>query len=186
MSSNLASDLIVEPRQPAAPISLPSLTCLALPATRDRLAVRDPGDKAASLFDLSVLVVDDDESCRDVARGILSAAGFDVVCAEDSRKAFDVIDTGKHIDVALVDVRMPHGMPHGASFAAMAQVYRPSLKFIFMSACRFAYTLLDDSDTFVRKPFAPYHLLDVVTRAIRKKERAREASSARIFSLARA
>jgi DNA-binding NarL/FixJ family response regulator len=129
------------------------------------LEQRRYGGTMAACVGMSILLLEDDDLSRDVIRKILSAAKFDIICARDTHEALELVDGGAAIDLALIDVRMPAGMPHGASFAAMAQLRRPSLRVIFMSACRHVFTLLDDGDIFLRKPFAPQQLLDVVVRA---------------------
>ena len=116
--------------------------------------------------DLSILVVEDDEMCLDVTRSILRLAGFDVITARNFYEAIDHIEKGAKIDIAIVDVIMPPGTPHGLSFAQMARERRPSLKVIFMSANinPKGYALYGKNEAFLCKPFAPDLLLEVVTR----------------------
>ena len=115
----------------------------------------------------SILVVEDDDMCRALSRGILEAAGFKVICARDSHEAIEFVDDGAKIDVALVDLRLPPGTPSGVSFARMAQQRRLWLKIVFMSASVRPqdFTAFDDTDAFLHKPFAPQHLLEIVARA---------------------
>ena len=113
-----------------------------------------------------ILVVEDDDTCRDTARNILRAAGFEVVCAREFYEAIAVIERGDRIDIALVDVKMPAGTPHGVSFARMAQQRRPQLKVIFMSGnlTPADFKMFDEADAFLHKPFAPHHLISLVER----------------------
>jgi CheY-like chemotaxis protein len=114
-----------------------------------------------------VLVLEDDDICRDMARNILRAAGFEIICASSFDEAVHCVEGGAKIDIALVDVKMPPGSPHGISFARMAQTRLPSLKVIFMSADRYSeeFMLIDHEEVFLAKPFAAHQLLNVVTRA---------------------
>jgi CheY-like chemotaxis protein len=114
-----------------------------------------------------VLVLEDDDECRDTVRNILRTAGFDVVCASNVDEAVSCVEDGGKIDIALIDVRMPAGTPHGISFARMALWRQPALKVIFMSADYRSQdlSLIDEEEVFLCKPFAPRQLLDVVTRA---------------------
>jgi CheY-like chemotaxis protein len=114
----------------------------------------------------SILVLEDDDLSRDTARRILRAAGFKVICAGDFNEAISHIQCGTKIDIALVDVKMPPGTPSGVSFVRMAQIRRPSLKIIFMSASTGSqdFTRFDEGEIFLYKPFAPHHLLEVVAR----------------------
>ena len=114
----------------------------------------------------SILVLEDDDLSRDMARGILRAAGFKVICARDFREAISHIKGRTKIDIALVDVMLPPGTPSGVSFARIVQTRRPSLKVIFMSAHARSQDLMrfDDGEVLLYKPFSPHHLLEVVAR----------------------
>jgi CheY-like chemotaxis protein len=114
----------------------------------------------------SILILEDDDLARDVARGILRGAGFKVTSARDFHEAIAHIRRGIKIDIALVDVRMPPGTPSGVSFVRLAQSRRPSLKVIFMSASMSSQDFIrfDEGEVFLYKPFAPQHLLQAVTR----------------------
>jgi CheY-like chemotaxis protein len=113
-----------------------------------------------------VLVLEDDDTCRHMARNILRKAGFEVVCASNFSEAVYCVEDGGQIDVALVDVKLPAGSPHGISFARMAQRRSPSLKVVFMSGqLSDDLRLIDEDEAFLCKPFAPDQLLDVVTHA---------------------
>jgi CheY-like chemotaxis protein len=111
----------------------------------------------------SILILEDDDQSRDVARCILQGGGFDVICARDFFEAIHHVECGTKIDIALVDMKMPPGTPNGVSFARMALLRRPSLKVIFTSGKD--YVRFDKDEIFLCKPFAPRHLLEVVARA---------------------
>ena len=114
----------------------------------------------------SILIVEDDDTCREMTQSILCAAGFDVVCAREFYEAIAVIERGDSVDFALVDVKMPQGTPQGISFARMAQLRRPQLKVIFMSGNISAedFRIFEDGEAFLRKPFAPHDLLSLLER----------------------
>jgi CheY-like chemotaxis protein len=115
----------------------------------------------------SILILEDDDQSRDVARCILQGGGFDVICARDFFEAIRHVESDTKIDVALIDVNMRAGTPNGVSFARMALLRRPSLKVIFTSGNTNAQAFMrfDKGEAFLCKPFAPYHLLEVVARA---------------------
>lgn len=57
-----------------------------------------------------VLVVDDEADVRKAVNLALTKAGYDVVEAEDGKKAVDVLNSGDHpltVDVIICDIRMP-------------------------------------------------------------------------------
>src|ERR1700747_3072020 len=54
----------------------------------------------------TVLVADDNEANRDLLCAVLSAEGYQVVCAADGQQALEKMDSDS-IDLALLDVVMP-------------------------------------------------------------------------------
>src|SRR5438045_1407412 len=58
---------------------------------------------------MAILVVDDDQAVRDALRRALTVQGYTVEVAADGREALDVLSgNGSSIDLAIVDVLMPH------------------------------------------------------------------------------
>ncbi|MBL8485742.1 MAG: response regulator [Rhodocyclaceae bacterium] len=54
-----------------------------------------------------VLLVEDNDVNRMVAVRLLENWGYRVTVAEDGRRALDLVDAGRHFDVALMDMQMP-------------------------------------------------------------------------------
>lgn len=115
----------------------------------------------------TVLVLEDDEMSSDVARCILQGADFTVICARQFDEAIYHVESAAKVDLALVDLKLPRGTPDGIFFARRAQLRRPALKFVFMSAHMNAneFALFGADVLFLRKPFAPFALLDTIARA---------------------
>lgn len=114
----------------------------------------------------SILVLEDDDMFRDVIRNILRAAGFNVICVCNFNEAIMAVEGNTKIDMALIDVGMPAGTPHGVTFARMAKLRRPFLKIIFMSG-RFRLEdlmMVEADEVFLHKPFAPDLLVETVAR----------------------
>jgi len=61
----------------------------------------------------TILVADDNEANRELLSALLSAEGYQVVCAADGPQALARVDSGS-IDLALLDVVMPR--PPGLRF----------------------------------------------------------------------
>ena len=63
---------------------------------------------------------------------------------------------------------MPLGTPHGIALGRMAQLKRGRLKVMFMSAGidPAEINLMNDGDSFIRKPFSPEQLIDAVDHAV--------------------
>jgi two-component system, cell cycle sensor histidine kinase and response regulator CckA len=104
----------------------------------------------------TALVVDDDESCRSVARAMLEHAGLQVLTARDGGEALAVLRAhGPTISVVLLDLLMP-GMDGETAYREMRR-QEPGLRVVLMSGyneqdvtSRFAG---QDRVRFLQKPF---------------------------------
>lgn len=106
----------------------------------------------------TILLVEDEDMLRKLARQTLSGYGYRVVEASNGAEAITI--SAQHdgeIDLLLTDVIMP-GM-NGSELSARLLKTRPKLRVLFMSG----YTddaivhqgVLDESANFIQKPFAP-------------------------------
>jgi two-component system cell cycle sensor histidine kinase/response regulator CckA len=113
----------------------------------------------------TVLVVDDEEQVRALARDILLGAGYRVIEAEDGEHALRLADEHQGpIHVLLTDVMMP-GL-NGKEVADQLIGKRPDIRPIFMSG-RAAEVISDAGvlipvDAFLAKPFTVERLLNKV------------------------
>jgi len=80
----------------------------------------------------TVLIVDDDDSVRHVIEEGLAASGFEVVSVPDTKTALETVEH-EHVDVCLIDVVMPTGMPSGVQFAKMLKDRHPEVSTILMT-----------------------------------------------------
>jgi CheY-like chemotaxis protein len=81
----------------------------------------------------TVLVVDDDDAVRGAVSEALGIAGYQVIAVTTTTEALRELDAGHAIDLAIIDVKMPPGHPHGFAFARMARYRQPTLRFLFVS-----------------------------------------------------
>jgi CheY-like chemotaxis protein len=81
----------------------------------------------------TVLVVDDDEGVRQVIEDHLASSGYDVLTAPDTIVALHRLASHPEIDLCLVDLVMPSGVPDGVSFARLARRQSPSMPLILMT-----------------------------------------------------
>jgi PAS domain S-box-containing protein len=79
-----------------------------------------------------ILVVDDDDSVRDVAQLQLKSLGYNVVMASNGPDALDILARTPDIDLLFTDVVMPGGL-NGREVAEEARKIRPGLKVLFTS-----------------------------------------------------
>src|SRR5258708_35329537 len=79
----------------------------------------------------TILLVEDDEILRLTAAHHLEKAGFTVIAAAKSNEALDELDSGRHIDLAAIDICMPRGQVNGLALARMPRWRRPGLPVVF-------------------------------------------------------
>ncbi len=79
-----------------------------------------------------VLVVEDEDTLREMAADSLQVLGYRVLTAGDARAALDILTGDARIDILFSDVVMPGGM-NGAQLAAEAVTLRPELKVLLTS-----------------------------------------------------
>ncbi|MFI5892116.1 PAS domain S-box protein [Actinoplanes sp. NPDC051513] len=139
--------------EPAAPVA-------AAPATP--AAAHHPGGEA-------VLIVEDEEALREVARRILSRNGYHVLTAASGTEALKAAEhAGSHLDLLLTDVIMP-GML-GKELAAKIRDRYPDIQVLYMSGYAqpvlASQGTLDPGVTLVEKPFSETTLLDRIREVL--------------------
>ncbi len=114
----------------------------------------------------TVLLVEDDESVRELAGRILSNAGYTVLAAGSGEKALETA-AAQNLDIVITDVVMP-GM-NGVELAHKITDMKPEMPVLFMSG----YTDdpgirlgVPDGLPFISKPFQPEELLRKVAELI--------------------
>ena len=116
----------------------------------------------------TVLLVEDEEGVRRVARMSLETSGFDVIEASSGREAIDLLcQTEATVDVLVTDLVMP-GM-NGESLAGELRAQFPNLRVLFISGYgqnKINETTLDDEKFFLQKPFTANQLTSAVTSAL--------------------
>ena len=118
----------------------------------------EPSHVSGSQDSETVLVVEDDETVRELVCAVLAEQGYEVLCAARGSEALRMAreHPGK-IDLMLSDIIMPQ--MHGPQLARELQSIRPNTKVLFVSG----YSDSDISDQgilapdvrFLEKPFTP-------------------------------
>jgi two-component system, cell cycle sensor histidine kinase and response regulator CckA len=112
-----------------------------------------------------IMVVDDEDGVREVARRILSRGGYDVIAARGGEEALSLItDDGREIDLLLTDVIMPR--MSGKELAERLVELRNDVKVLYMSGYTDRLIGLDEIDALVEKPFNRNVLLEAVSRKL--------------------
>jgi signal transduction histidine kinase len=126
-------------------------------------------DRFAGNRRMRVLVVEDNNSVREVAAAMIEEMGFDAITATNGHEGLEMIQAHKDIDLVLSDVIMAGGM-NGPELAAKAIKVRPDLRILFMSgyapgSVRQMQDLPDTIDL-VNKPFTRNDLTEKVKKAL--------------------
>ncbi len=109
-----------------------------------------------------ILLVEDDDSLRNVTARLLRAEGYSVLAAALPSEAIEIAGRpDQHIDLLFTDLVMP-GMP-GASLAASLHEARPELTVLFTSGYGAGSRV---GSAFLRKPFTRASLLGAVAAAL--------------------
>jgi two-component system, cell cycle sensor histidine kinase and response regulator CckA len=138
-----------------------------LPATRDRPSQQPPAfDHAeASRLPITVLLVEDEEMVRAVARRALEQHGITVIEAESPASALGLFrECPERFQAVVTDVVMP-GMS-GPALIEELLLLRPQLKVLFMSGytdnALVEQAVAERGFLFLQKPFAPVELVNKV------------------------
>ena len=121
---------------------------------------------------MTVLLVEDNEMVRNVAKRMLEAIGYKVLVAETPDAALSLFEKGKNrIDLLFTDVVMP-GMS-GKELMDKIRAFTPELKVLFMSG----YTsdaivhrgVFDEGAHFIQKPFDAIELARKICEVMGEK-----------------
>ena len=112
-----------------------------------------------------VMVVDDEEGVRKLARRALELAGFRVIEARDGMEALALIDDAGPVDLLCADMNMPN--LSGDEMARQFRLRQPDLKVLYVSG--YVDSLFEKRHTlwqgeaFLEKPFTSKGLLQAVS-----------------------
>lgn len=116
-----------------------------------------------------ILVVDDDETMREICTEVLRSEGYDVSTATNGWEALGLI--GLNWDIIVSDVNMPGLDGVGFYRAAVSRLPEISGRFIFMSGDHNSARVIEGMNCrLVRKPFKVRDLLDVVSSVFNESE----------------
>ena len=124
------------------------------------------------LKDITLLIVDDEESLRDAMVYDFKRRGFNVLDASNGTQAFEIVKKTK-VDIVLTDVRMPGG--DGVELLDHIKAYNPELP-VVMFITGFADITLEEAydkgvDAVFAKPFDRKALLTAVMNAIERSRK---------------
>ena len=123
----------------------------------------------------TILIVDDEDSVRQVMEYVLTSQGHKVLTAGDANEAWTIWrEKASIIKLALIDVKLPGGVSGFDLEKALASD-DPTLPVIF--TCGYSPTTLSNAkelkagENFLPKPFGMVELLNIVGQALLKPAR---------------
>jgi PAS domain S-box-containing protein len=151
-------------------IFLPTAAAGLSKPARDDGAKQDSGPLPRSKGE-HVLVVDDEESVRQIMRNTLEAFGYRVTTASDGAEAIALIrNSTDQFDLAVVDIQMP-GLDGGQTIVALRHI-RPSMAIVGSSGMATAQNrelmAANGVRHFLDKPFSVETMIRTVHAAIAK------------------
>jgi CheY-like chemotaxis protein len=117
----------------------------------------------------TILLVEDEEQVRELARRVLERMGYAVLAAPDARSATAMADRHPgHIHLLLTDMLLPE--LSGRELAARLGIHRPAIKLLYISGTSDGsiarHRLLEPGTQFLEKPFSLDRLLRAVRQAL--------------------
>lgn len=113
----------------------------------------------------TVLVVDDEQSIRDVARRILERGGYQVTEASNGLEGVALLAGGAQLDLLMADLDMPE--LGGDEMVRRIRTTRPDLKVLYVTGhidkLMDERPVLWDGEAFLEKPFSGAALLEAVS-----------------------
>ncbi|MBI5387457.1 MAG: response regulator [Verrucomicrobia bacterium] len=143
---------------------------LLLPALQQSAQVPPPTDTTSVPrgHGERVLVVDDEESVRQLVQLALEHHGYQPMIATDGKKAINLYtEYGENIRVLLTDMDMPP--PHGQAVIQAARKLHPEVKIICMSGHPRAVQLEPSPAAFLEKPFTASRMLRTLHQVLAQK-----------------
>jgi signal transduction histidine kinase len=143
--------------------------CILLPAVEHAAAPADAEIGPPAEGGETILLVEDEEQVRKLARRVLERAGYCVVTAPDAQAAIALANRHPGIIHLLVADMMLPGLS-GRELAAQLTIHRPAIKVLYISGTTddaiARHRVLSPGTEFLQKPFALGQLLQKVRKVL--------------------
>ncbi|HHT9126004.1 MAG TPA: sigma-54-dependent transcriptional regulator [Candidatus Brocadiia bacterium] len=123
-----------------------------------------------SLKDSTILVVDDEESIRDVLVKILTKEGYNTLSAAEGKAALNILRE-KDVNLILTDLKMP--AMDGLELLTACKMIKPTVEIILITAYatveKAVEAIKEGAYDFIVKPFKRKVLIDLISQALEKQ-----------------
>ena len=128
-----------------------------------------------------VLVIDDEQSIRELFERVLRFAGFDVVVASGGEEGLQILRADPSICLVLLDLTMPNVDGLKVREAQRADVRLAGIPTVVVSGAPLSRIVHDElhATDYLLKPVGQEHLLSVVSRYCRPRASAPKGTSGR-------
>jgi CheY-like chemotaxis protein len=135
---------------------------ILFPAAPEKLPVPTSVDPDPRLGSETVLIVEDEENVREIARVALEKHGYRVLDAAGGQEALRAVEGQPgSVDLVITDVVMPE--MSGRELADQLRREHPDIRVLFMSGYTddavLRHGVSDESGDFLQKPFRPHDLV---------------------------
>jgi PAS domain S-box-containing protein len=129
-----------------------------------------PPDIATLRGNARILIVEDVEAARNLAKRIVSELGYTVQTAADALAALALLDAGERFDLLFTDIMMPE--MDGEALAKIVRQRFPDIKILFASG--FSLISSETIDTlkarYITKPYRKVELAQTLKQMLTEKE----------------
>ncbi len=112
-----------------------------------------------------ILLVEDDDACREALGRVLQRKGYAVSMAPDFREALEILESEQQIDLLLTDIVMPDRV-NGVALSRMARLRRQELKVVYMTAYNIPGIDREALGPILRKPVEDDVLISEIEKAL--------------------
>lgn len=119
-----------------------------------------------------ILIAEDQSICSTLLKIVLEKAGYQVRCADNGRRAYEILKEEGPFEALITDWMMPQ-FDGIQLIRAVRQSIHPTPAIMMVSTLSTeeskSYALDSGADDFVEKPYEPDHLLEVLERCLARK-----------------
>jgi PAS domain S-box-containing protein len=149
---------------------------LYLPRSMDVVDQLEVGDDVSEAMRGSerILIVEDDQSLRDVPVSILRDQGYEVVEAGNGPDAIKLLEDDRHFDLLFTDVVLPGGI-NGVEIAKSAVKLQPNIKVLYTTGYAensvVHHGRLEEGQILINKPYQRSQLLEKIQLLLRGRNK---------------